>query len=152
MDILSFQRVAEEVGVNWRAWGLSGSEAASNLSARLGIELASEFREFVENFGNLSAGHFLITVTGNETGEMSAETSTGVLQSEDSNLTPVYLRIMDHAGESYFVNAVSGEVSAFDSINIKPPERTLHFTNFDDFLRWILRESAEQLLDARFRY
>ena len=152
MDIASFQRLAAEMGVSWRAWGLSGSEAANNLSARLGIELASEFHEFVENFGNLAVGHFLIAVTGNEKGEMSAEFSTELLQCDNINLSSGNLRIMEHAGESYFVDAASGEVSTFDSLNIKPTERTLDFANFDEFLRWIVKESAEQLRDERFRF
>ncbi len=152
MDITSFQRLAEEKGVSWRAWGLSGSDAANTLSARLGIELASEFREFVENFGNLAVGHFLIAVTGNEKGEMSAESSTEFLLCDDFDLSSGNLRIMEHAGESYLVDAASGEVSACDSLNIKTTERTLNFGNFDEFLRWVVNESAEGLNDVRFRF
>lgn len=152
MDIASFQRLVEESGGQYRAWGVSGSEAVNHLSARLGTELASEFREFVENFGNLSVDPFLIAVTGNEAGEMSAESSTDLLIRDNVKLPPGLLRIMEHAGESYFVDPASGEVCAFDSLNINPAAQTLKFGSFDEFLRWAVKESAEQLHDSRFKF
>lgn len=152
MNTASFQRIVEESGAKYRAWGLSGSEIANRLSARLGTELASELREFVENFGNLSVDPFIVAITGNEKGEFSAESSTDQLHNGEVGFPAGSLRIMEHAGESYFVDLASGEVAAFDTLNITPTARTLKFDSFDEFLKWVVKESAEQLHDSRFQF
>lgn len=152
MNIASFQSLVEQHGTQFRAWGASGSDVAKCISDRLNAPLPQEFRHFIEDFGNISISPFLIAVTGNKEGEMTALESTETLRRGGLDIPQGYLRIMEHAGESYFVDVASGIVTAFDSLNITPSAKTLEFGNFDQFLQWIVKESTEQLQDPRFEF
>ena len=59
---------------------------------------------------------------------------------------------MDHAGESYFYDAETDAVYAFDSLNIAPQMKTLTFNCFDKFLEWAFEEAKLQSEDSRFAF
>ena len=141
---------SESLGVEIRIWGESGTSPCDAIEQQLDVQFGDEIREFVETVGNASIGPFMIAVGGNDQGQMSAVTETNASRSVNAELPRQYIKVMDHAGESYFYDARSNEVHAFDSLNIDPAMKTLSFERFDKFLEWTFEESKFQSEDSEF--
>jgi hypothetical protein len=135
------------LGVETRIWGASGRSVCERIEGQLGVILGDELTEFAETVGNASVGPFMIAVGGNEQGQMSAVAETNSARMVNNDLPRSYVKVMEHAGESYFYDSQSHEVHAFDSLNIDPAMKTLSFSGFNKFLEWAFTEAKLQSED-----
>lgn len=140
------------LGVQARSWGSSGHPSLESIERELEVRLGSQIADFVETLGNVSVGPFLIAVAGNERGEMSSVTETKAARTICATLPHEYVKVMDHAGESYFYDSRTGGVYAFDSLNVNLSMKTLSFDDFDRFLEWAFEETKLQSEDGRFAF
>jgi len=142
----------ESLGVEVRIWGSAGPSAREAIEQQLDVKLGDEIRDFVETVGNASIGSFMIVAAGDAQRQMSAVTETNAARSVNAGLPREYIKVMDHAGESYFYDASSGGVYAFDSLNIDPAMKTLSFDGFEKFLEWAFEETKLQSEDNEFAF
>ena len=138
-------------GVDVRVWGQRGRESCSEIEDGLEVTLGDELESFVETVGNVSIGPFMLAIAGGVGSEMSAIAETKASR-ESARLPLSLVKIMDHAGESYFYDTLSFEVVVFDSLNIDRSMPTLSFGSFDEFLNWLFEEARRQLEDPEFAF
>lgn len=143
---------SDELEVEFRIWGERGRSIRESIEQQLDVRLGKEIANFIESVGNVSIGPFLIAVAGNDQGQMSAVTETNSVRADCPELPTHFVKVMDHAGESYFYDTDSDQVHAFDSLNIDPAMKTLSFDGFDKFLEWAFEEAKLQSEDSRFKF
>jgi hypothetical protein len=147
-----FEEQTEMSHVKSRIWGRCGEDACSEIESELGVQLGDEISDFIGTVGNASVGPFMLTIAGSDDRSMSAITETKTCRADVGTMPVQFVKIMDHAGESYFYNAESGTVEAYDSLNVNPSMCTLRFDGFEAFLKWLFKEAKSQSEDTAFAF
>lgn len=143
---------SREFNVDMRIWGASGPDLRRELESRVGVAFTDPISQFIENIGNVSLGHFQLIVGGDDEGQMSVATETESARKQDHFLHKGFLKIMDHAGESYFFDVGSNVVLAFDSMNTGEGMQTMEFPDFQKFIEWLFSEAKASSEDDRFKF
>jgi len=139
-------RQIEEKRLTGACWGRIGRRARIELEQELGIVLDGELGEFAENVGNFRVNPFNVLVTGDENALLTAASETRSLRASPCfHLPHTYVKIMDHAGESYLYDAATGRVVAYESLNATLGSETLTWPNFRAFLEWLIEEASYHL-------
>ncbi len=129
------------LGIEVRVWGAAGASIRRLLEEQLGVQLSLDLKEFAESVGNVGIGPFVIALGGDGEERMGALAETKAARVLETTIPMHFVKLMDHAGESYFYDANSEEVSVFDSLNLDPMMRTLRFSGFVEFLEWVFEEA-----------
>ena len=134
------QRIAT-AGIKGKCWGRFGRSAIDEIEQALEITLCTVLRDFGGNVGNLIVGPFSLLVCGSEDRVLSCVTETAVIRRSGNPYAKRLVKIMDHAGESYFGVSDSDAILCYDSINIAEGAETQSFSNLEQFVNWAFEEA-----------
>jgi hypothetical protein len=136
----SFEQRIAVTRVKGKCWGRRGHDVVNEIETSLGVALNVELRGFAENVGNAIVGPFSVVVTGSEDGKFSCITETRTIRCLEYQCSKL-VKIMEHAGESYFAVSDSDSILCYDSLNMKQGMETQLFHSFAAFVDWLFEEA-----------
>jgi hypothetical protein len=111
------QRMAA-AGLKGKCWGRFGNAAVEDIEATLKAALPTELRSFGEHVGNVIVGPFSVIVCGSDDRKLNCATETLKMRTGNNRQSHKLIKIMDHAGESYFAASDTEEIRCYDTLNV----------------------------------
>lgn len=140
IDENTFEKLRAK-GLPGYSWGRRGLVVLDEIRNVFGYGIPPDICEFIMNYGNVVLGPFSINITGGEGGVMGCILETKALSfSLDPGLGSV-MKILDHAGESYFYVFDDKLIKSFDSLNIACGCETGVFEDLSGLINFAFNEA-----------
>lgn len=97
-------------GLDCESWGVRGEGVVDRLEKSLGLELPGEISSLAQELGNLRISPFDLCIAGDPSGTIGAVRATQALrESSGKDLGQSSVQIMDHAGEIFLAESLTGK-------------------------------------------
>ncbi len=134
----------EHQGIACEPWGVRGDNAVERIQTTLAVQLTEQLSAFAREVGNLRIDPFDVCMGGDEHRQVGAVPATLQLRQRFGAEVPLSaLQIMEHAGEVYLADSVTGAVAAFEALRPVRGEETLCWGSFEGFFEWLVKEAQD---------